>query len=299
MIVPSDDLPEVVDSFSLKEAFVVRVNPLKGDPGAILARLEAEGIGLTAVPWCEGAYIVREASHPLMARHPLFDEGLIYRQSLSSLIPAVILGALPGEHVLDACAAPGSKATQIAAMIGCGGEVVAVEAVKARFFRLRAVCALLGAVNVACKLCDVRRLRLAENIFFDRILVDAPCSSEGRFRRDDPESSVYWSPRKIKEMSFKQKGILMSAARLLKPGGCLVYATCTFAPEENEEVVDWFLKKSGGAFILEEAGIPGIPRLPCIERWGRDEFLPEIKACLRVKPDSSFTGFFIAKLRKI
>ena len=299
LIVPPEDLSGVLHTFSVKEAFILRVNPLKGEAEATLRRLAEEGVSLAAVPWCGDAWIVGAETVEAMSRHPLFDEGKIYRQSLSSLIPAVLLGAFPGERVLDACAAPGSKATQIAAMMRPEGEVVAVEAVKARFFRLRSVCALLGAATVACKLCDVRRLRLPDNMFFDRVLVDAPCSSEGRFRADDPESYAYWSPRKVKEMSYKQKGILMSAARLLKPGGCLVYATCTFAPEENEEVVDWFLNKSEGAFVLEDAGLPGVPRLPAVTRWGRDAFSPDMAMCLRVKPDHLYTGFFVAKLRKL
>ncbi len=299
MIAGADDYSAIVQSFSTDESFAFRINPLKGDPCEIVTQLHAQGVSLSPVPWCLHAYLVGAASVPLMVRHPLFDQGRIYRQSLSSMIPAVLLGVLPGDRVLDACAAPGSKATQMAGMMLNEGEVVAVEAVKARFFRLRSVCSLLGAVSVVCKLCDVRRLRLPDGGLFDRVLVDAPCSSEGRFRADEPDSHAYWSPRKIKEMSYKQKGILMSAARLLKPGGCLVYATCTFAPEENEEVVDWFLKKSAGAFVMEDAGIPGVPRLPCLERWGRDVFSSPMAGCLRVRPQDGFTGFFVAKLRKI
>ena len=299
MIVPAGDFPGIAQTFSGAEFFTFRANPLKGDPVDSIQQLYDEGVSLAPVPWCPDAYIVNDASVSVMARHPLFDEGRIYRQSLSSMIPAVLLGAIPGDRVLDACAAPGSKATQIAAMMDNQGEVVAVEVAKPRFFRLRSVCTLLGASSVGCKLCDVRRLRLPEGVLFDRVLVDAPCSSEGRFRADKVASYAYWSPRKIKEMSYKQKGILLSAARLLKPGGCLVYATCTFAPDENEEVIDWFLKKSDGMFVLEDAGVPGVPRLPCVERWGRDVFFPTMRMCLRVKPQHGYTGFFIAKLRKV
>jgi 16S rRNA (cytosine1407-C5)-methyltransferase len=225
-------------------------------------------------------------------------QGKIYQQNLSSMIPAVILDPQPGERLLDACAAPGSKTTQMAAMIGAQGSIVAVESSRSRFFRLRAVCELLGATNVETKLCDLRRYRPAEGDLFDRILVDAPCSSEGRFKDDLSKTTDYWSVRKIKEMSYKQKGILMSAARLLKPGGALVYATCTFAPEENEEVVDWFLERSQGAFALEKISLPGVPAMPCLPEWQRHTYSAAIDQCLRVRPDGIYSGFFVAKFRK-
>ncbi len=250
------------------------------------------------VPWYQHAFIVRGITGEALARHPLVEEGKIYQQSLSSMIPAVVLGVLAGEKVLDACAAPGSKTTQMAAMMQGRGVLVAVEAVKVRFFRLKAVCALLAADNVSVKLCDVRRYRPADERLFDRVLVDAPCSSEGRFRDDDPATTHYWSLRKIKEMSFKQKGILMSAARLLRPGGTLVYSTCTLAPEENEEVVDWFLRKTGGSFKVLDATVPGITRTPCLAGWGRNVFHEDVLKCLRVKPEQGHTPFFIAKFIK-
>jgi 16S rRNA (cytosine1407-C5)-methyltransferase len=128
--------------------------------------------------------------------------------------------------------------------------------------------------------------------------VDAPCSSEGRFKVDDPDTVAYWSLRKVKEMSYKQKGILLSASRLVAPGGVLVYATCTFSPEENEEVVDWFLRKSEGLFDVEDAGVEGVPRLPCLTQWGKGVYHEDVMKCLRVKPDQTYIGFFVAKFRK-
>ena len=118
---------------------------------------------------------------------------------------------------------------------------------------------------------DGRRFRVKEQLF-DRILVDAPCSSEGRFKYDNPKSYAYWNLRKIKEMAHKQKGLLLNASRLLKPGGVLVYSTCTFAQEENEEVVDWFAKKSQSM---------------------------QFQSMQRIYPDGRMEGFFIAKWHKI
>ncbi len=299
LIVPQQDLEAVLRSFSSPEILSIRVNSLKDAVKETCSRLKIDGSLLDPVPWCPDSYQVMGMSHGEVSHHPLAAEGKIYQQSLSSMIPVVVLDPKPGEKVLDACAAPGSKTTQIAAMMCNEGALVAVEAVKGRFFRLKSVCQLLGATIVKCKLCDVRRFHPSDEDAFDKVLVDAPCSSEGRFKSDDPESVAYWSVRKIKEMSYKQKGILMSASRLVKPGGVLVYATCTFAPEENEEVVDWFIRKSEGLFRVEEAGIAGVPVLPCLTSWGKNEYHPDVLKCLRVKPDQAYTGFFVARFKKI
>ncbi|MBF0331054.1 MAG: RsmB/NOP family class I SAM-dependent RNA methyltransferase [Candidatus Omnitrophica bacterium] len=298
LLFSTDDLGFTLDSFSSPELLSIRINPFKSSLNEISSIFKAEGVLLHPVPWSEDVFVLENIPRDVLSRHALVSAGKIYQQSLASMIPAVILSAGPGEHVLDACAAPGSKTTQVAAMMKGQGTLIAVEAVKARFFRLRSVVELLGALNVSCKLCDIRRFKAGDDILFDRILVDAPCSSEGRFRADDPKSTGYWSLRKIKEMSFKQKGILMSASRLLKSGGVLVYATCTFAPEENEEVIDWFLRKSEGAFVLEPIELTGVPRTPCVTQWGRNAFSPEVMKCWRVKPDKKYTGFFVAKLRR-
>jgi NOL1/NOP2/sun family putative RNA methylase len=298
LIIPQQEFEAVSSSFSSLDVLSIRVNPLKDGSQEVFYRLEMEGALLQPVGWCPHAYIVRGMTHEAISHHPLAGEGKIYQQALSSMIPAVVLGAKPGERVLDTCAAPGSKTTQIAGMMQNDGVVVAIEAVKGRFFRLKSVCGLLGASVVTCKLCDARRFRPSDGNLFDKVLVDAPCSSEGRFKADDPDSVAYWSLRKVKEMSYKQKGILLSASRLVKPGGVLVYATCTFSPEENEEVVDWFLRKSEGQFCVEDAGVDGVPRLPCLTHWGKDEYHQDVMKCLRVKPDQTYTGFFIAKFRK-
>jgi 16S rRNA C967 or C1407 C5-methylase (RsmB/RsmF family) len=144
------------------------------------------------------------------------------------------------------------------------GSIVAIEAVRDRFFKLRAVLALQGAANVRSYCMDGRRFQARDGLF-DKVLVDAPCSAEGRFNRFTPKSFGYWSSRKIKEMAKKQKGLLLNASRCVRSGGILVYATCTFAPEENEAVIDWFLRKSNGSFQLESFDMPGVPRYPVPE----------------------------------
>ena len=141
---------------------------------------------------------------------------------------------------------------------------------------------------------DGRRLKSFE--LFDKILVDAPCTTEGRFKTFEPESYGYWSPRKIREMVRKQRGLLLNAGRLLKLGGIMVYSTCTFAPEENEGVIDWLLRKTEGQLKLSPIVFPDIESYPSPVEWEGKKFSDETQKCLRILPNKMMEGFFVAKL---
>jgi 16S rRNA (cytosine1407-C5)-methyltransferase len=294
-IVPREHFAGVLETFSRPDILTVRVNTLKKSVDEVCELFRNEGIGFSCVPWSSSTLIMEGVPKERLTAHALLREGNVYFQALSSMLPAIVLDPKPGERVLDLCAAPGSKTTQMSALMENKGEVVAVEVVKSRFFKLKAVCQLMGASNVRCKLTDGRRLR--DDAGFDRILVDAPCSSEGRFKTFDKESVGYWSLRKIKEMAHKQKGLLLSASRLLKPSGSLVYSTCTFSPEENEAVVDWFLRKAEG-FSVEPVRIQGVQAYPCLTEWEGRGFSPEVRKAFRVLPGDTMNGFFIVSFRK-
>jgi 16S rRNA (cytosine1407-C5)-methyltransferase len=274
----------------------VRVNTLKAGRDEIISELRNKNISFHVMPWFEDALILEGVSSKDCNDMDLIKAGKLYRQALSSMLPVVVLDPRPGERVLDLCAAPGSKTTQIAAAMQNRGEIIAVEAVKSRFYKLKSVCDLLGVENISFKVMDGRRYRCEE--MFDRILVDAPCSSEGRFKSGDKESFGYWSTRKIKEMVQKQRGLLLNASRLLKPGGTLVYSTCTFAPEENEGIVDWVLKKSQHEIRPEAISIPGVTAYPCLKVWEAKEFSAASGNGLRVLPGKDMEGFFIIKFVK-
>lgn len=145
---------------------------------------------------------------------------------------------------------------------------------------------------------DARHFRPQEGLF-DKVLADVPCSCEGRFQKEHPKTYAYWSLRKIKEMKRKQKGLLLSAGRCLKPGGHIVYSTCTFAPEENEAVVDWFLKKTEGCFELKPISIKGIKTYGPLSHWKNKSFGDQIAYSLRILPDDYGDAFFMAKFIKI
>jgi len=288
---------QVVESFARPDFLSVRINALKTTRPQMLAKLKERNIAFREVPSSAEALILEGIPREELTRMDLINEGLLYRQSLSSLLPVAVLDPQPGEYVLDLCAAPGSKTTQMAARMNNEGGIVAVEAIRGRYYKLKSVVSQLGAQNVSFKLTDGRRFRCDR--LFDRILVDAPCSSESRFRSDQPKTFDYWSPRKIKEMSRKQKGLLLHASRLLKPGGVLVYSTCTFAPEENEAVVDWLIRKTQGALEAVPVNLDGILSYPALREWQGRVFVPQVCCSFRVLPHEGREGFFIAKFRKV
>jgi len=296
-IVPNQHYENIIESFSKPSLLSVRINTLKTDRAAVFNTLNDRGVSYQKISWMDEALIFQGADPVELGMMDLFEEGVIYRQGLSSMLPVAVLDPDPSEQVLDMCAAPGSKATQIAARMGNRGKITAIEAVRKRYYKLRSVTKLLGVTNISFHLMDARRFR-PRNSLFDKILVDAPCSSEGRFQSSNPKTLAYWSPRKIKEMMRKQRGLLLAASRLLKPGGTLVYSTCTFAPEENEGAVHWLLKKTKGTLRTESIDIPEVASYPVVTQWNKKEFNVEITKCLRVLPNEHMEGFFIAKFKK-
>ncbi|MFH1359477.1 MAG: RsmB/NOP family class I SAM-dependent RNA methyltransferase [Candidatus Omnitrophota bacterium] len=295
-ILPQEYLPCALKSFE-SNPLSVRVNTLKTKREDIVKFLEHEHIHVQKIPWYADAFLLKDITNQQYNQWDGVKDGRIYRQSLSSMIPSLILDPQPGEVILDMCAAPGSKTTQIASLMNNQGEIIATERVKNRFYKLKSVIQLLGAENVKCQLIDARKLR-PTNRPFDRILVDAPCASEGRFKTSEKKSFAYWSPRKIKEMAHKQKGLMLAASRLLKPEGTLVYSTCSFAPEENEAVVDWLLRKTEKTMRVEQINFPLIKSYPALHIWQDKVFDESISGTLRMLPDEYMEGFFVAKLRK-
>ena len=211
-------------------------NAETGTPG-ITQRL-IEMFGLKKIPWARDGYYYDSETRP--GRHPYHEAGLYYIQEPSAMAVTELLDPQPGERVLDLCAAPGGKTTQIAARMKNRGLLVSNEIHPARAKILSQNVERFGAANVVVTNEEPARLAVRFPAYFDRILVDAPCSGEGMFRKDETARSE-WSPENVKLCAARQAEILEQAARMLVPGGRLVYSTCTFAPEEDEGTIQNFL----------------------------------------------------------
>ncbi|MFH1384723.1 MAG: RsmB/NOP family class I SAM-dependent RNA methyltransferase [Candidatus Omnitrophota bacterium] len=295
-ILPDEIFFPIVEHFFHSAHLTVRINTLKIEREQALRHLTEHNISFNHVSWFPDALSLSRITPKDFERTDLVKKGFFYRQGLSSMLPVVLLDPQPGEAILDMCAAPGSKTTQIAALMHNKGSIVAIEKVRNRFYKLKSVLDLLGVQNVSCKIIDARRYHPQEERF-DKILLDAPCSSEGRFNLSNKKTYSYWSIRKIKEMARKQKGLILNATRLLKPGGVIVYATCTFAPEENEAVIDWLLRRTSDVKVMPIT-LKGVPRYEALKAWQGKKFNPQVDNCLRVFPTTYMEGFFIAKIAK-
>ncbi len=309
------------ESFASVSPLMIRINTLKISRRELLESLGRLNISYVPILPIPDALELKNISTRQLQETEIFKKGFVYCQSLSSMLPAMILDPKPGERVLDMCAAPGSKTTQMAALMHNQGIIVAVEVIRERFYKLKSVVQAQGAEIVSPRLMDARRFRpprppirnfprsrhlshlqpssrsLGEPELFDKVLVDAPCSSEARFKVDEPKTYRYWSPRKIKEMVRKQRGLLLNASRWLKPDGVLVYSTCSFAPEENEGVVNWLLKKTQGTLKVIPAPLKNVETYPAVLKWQENIFDRQLDNCVRVLPNERMEGFFIAKLK--
>ena len=296
-VMPPDHLAPVVASFSVPRATGFRINPLRAGE-RVFDELTARGFMIRRIDWLPEANVIAHAQRADLLRDEAALTGQIYVQNPSSMIPVSILDPQAGEKVLDLAAAPGSKTIQIAGRMRARGELAAVEIVRKRFFRLRALLTRHGAEFVQTFLEDGRRFSRHHPEYFDRVLLDAPCSTEGRFVAGDPKTTRYWSERKIHEMAHRQKQLAESAVRCLRPGGTLVYSTCTTAPEENEGVIDWLLERFDGEITVEPVDIPDSVPLPPIRTWKGKTYRPEVAQTIRVAPDETFEAFFVAKVVK-
>ena len=260
---------------------------------------------LTKIPWTENGYYYEEQDMP--ARHPFYYAGLYYLQEPSAMTPASRLVSQPGDRVLDLCAAPGGKATELGARLHGKGVLVANDISASRAKALLKNIEVFGIRNSF--IVNEVPAKLAENFpeFFDKILVDAPCSGEGMFRKD-PAVAKVWDGNKPYECAKQQKEIITRAAQMLAPGGDLLYSTCTFSPEENEQVIQFLLDSREDMEIREikpfDGFAPGRPEV-AYEGWDSEESdnrktgSADLKKCVRIWPHKmAGEGHFLALLHK-
>ena len=268
----------------------LRLNPLK------LGFLDLKPYfpSLEPVAWCQtGFYVPFEAR---AGSHVLHALGAYYIQEASAMAVAEILAPQPGERVLDLCAAPGGKSTHLASLMHNKGLLVSNEIVASRARILNENLERLGLPGVVMNE-DPARLAAAWGSYFDRVLVDAPCSGEGMFRKN-PDAALEWSESVVLACARRQTEILQSAAQLLKPGGTLVYSTCTFSNEENEQVIERFLEQHPDFELVNIFEVGNILK-PSPTDWGFDAGRDFRGFTVRLWAHKLHgEGHFIAKLRK-
>ncbi len=269
----------------------LRVNTLKLTPESFAERTPFE---LVPVPWAPAGFLLSPEERP--GKHPYYTAGLYYLQDPAAMAVAELLNPQPGERVLDLAAAPGGKTTHIAAKMKNRGLLVASDPQAHRTQVLAKNIERWGAKNTIVLSETPARLADHFGAYYDRVLVDAPCSGEGMFRKE-PAMRADWSPKLVASCALRQDEILEDAARLVRPGGVLAYATCTFAPDEDEGTIARFLEAH------PEFEIESTPHFPGFSA-GRPEWLPEVKnpalaQLVRLWPQSApGEGHFIALLRK-
>ncbi len=240
-----DSYGDFMASFERPRAVALRFNPLKGDAPPLPFTGER-------VPWEPMGYYYDPSARPGL--HPFHDAGVYYLQEASAMAPVTLLDPQPGEIILDLCAAPGGKSTQIAGRMLGRGLLISNEINPSRAKVLSQNIERLGISNAVVTNESPAALSSRFPEFFDRVLVDAPCSGEGMFRKEEA-AVADWSPEIVAMCARRQAEILDCAAHLLRPGGRLVYSTCTFSPEEDENTVTDFLGYHAD-FSLEEADAP-------------------------------------------
>jgi len=294
-----DEYEDYIQSFEQKHYCGLRVNTLKITPEDFEAICPFE---IHRIPWIQNGYYYDGNEQP--AKHPYYHAGLYYIQEPSAMTPANLLPIQPGDKVLDLCAAPGGKSTELAAKLKGEGLLIANDISNSRAKALLKNVELFGVRNAIVVSEAPSKLIDYFEEYFDKILIDAPCSGEGMFRKE-PSMMKNWEQNGVGFYNGLQKDIILSAAKMLKPGGSMLYSTCTFSPEENEGTIAFLLEQCPEFHVVnplenrdtvkEEISYEGFS-------CGRPEWVDgpeELKNCIRLWPHKIHgEGHFIALLKK-
>lgn len=284
----------IIRGICSKRYQTVRVNTIKYDIQSLMSYFKELNIKFERVLWYKDALIIKNKNEQELQNLEIYEKGYFYMQSLSSMVPPLVLCPKEGEKVLDLTAAPGSKTTQIACLMNNKGYILANELDKIRCERLKYNVLLQGAtiIDVSNGRGEYIGRNNIEN--FDKVLLDTPCSGEGRFDIKNVQSYKTWSKKTVNELVKMQKKLLKSAYEALKPGGILVYSTCTLNKEENEDIVLWAISN----FSLELQNIT-LTDIKNSYKGFKINNKFELEKTIRIIPSDYMEGFYIAKFKKI
>lgn len=276
---------KIIEGYNKKRKVTLRVNTLKSNIEEIEDVLQKNNIKYKTAGWSKEALIIENVREAEITKLKIYEEGKIYLQSLSSMLPPIILKPEENEDILDMAAAPGGKTTQMAALVNNKVRITACEMNAIRAERLKYNIEKQGASSVYVMVTDSRKI---DDFFsFDRILLDAPCSGSGTLYSQDEKIEKTFTPKLIQKSIKAQTQLLKKAINILKPGKEMTYSTCSILQEENEDIVNNILKNKKVEIVPIEVD-KNIPVLPT-----------KIKGTLCVCPNEEYEGFFIAKIRKI
>ena len=277
---------KIENGYSKQRYATLRANTIKTEANNVAKELQKAGIEFDKVNWSDNAFIIKNATESDIRNLSIYKNGEIYMQSLSSMIPAIILSPNAGENILDMTAAPGGKTTQIAALSNNQCFITACEKNKIRLDRLKYNLEKQGATSTNVMNIDARKL---DDFFsFDKVLLDAPCSGSGTLNTKDENLEKYFTKELIQRSQKTQSELLQKAINVLKPGNEMVYSTCSILQEENEENIQKYIKKGLVEIVpINLKQYEEIPKLPT-----------KIEGTMCICPDELYEGFFVAKLRK-
>ena len=278
---------EIIEGYQTKRKTTLRINTIKSNIEEIKKELEKEKIEYETIKWSKEALIIKNEDEKKIQEMEIYKNGKIYLQSLSSMLPPIILEPKEGTDILDMAAAPGGKTTQIAALTNNKAHITACEKNKIRAERLKYNVDKQGAT---CVFIMPKDSRFIDDFFsFDQILLDAPCSGSGTLDYNDANVEKYFTEQLIERSSKTQKTLLSKAIKLLKPGHEMVYSTCSILDCENEDVVASVIKN--GNIEIVPINFEGMEELPILPT--------KISGTLCVKPTELYEGFFVAKIKRL
>lgn len=272
----------------------IRINTILTTVKETKKSIEAKGWKLTPIPWCKEGFWIEHPTRRDVGNLLEYHVGKIYVQEAASMIPPLVLKPKPNEIVLDMCAAPGSKTTQMAMMMKNEGLLIANDYKGQRLQSLGINIQRSGLTNSIITLMHGKRFHQMQ---FDKILLDAPCSGTGTIRKSLKTVRI-WNAGMITKLARQQKELLVNAFNNLKDGGELVYSTCSVEPEENEGVVDFLLEKFPNAKVVP-VKLPGLKTSQPIMEFKNKKYNEQVKHSIRIWPqDNDSEGFFVTKIKK-
>lgn len=295
-----DNYDSILDAFSRERKGSFRINTLKWDGSDVFEEFREKWIVTQSFDGLAWVYVFDRVHEYAMKWTRAFYDGKIYLQSIASMLPVLALAPTAGESILDVCAAPGSKTTQMSVMMDNTGTITAIEQNQIRYDKLMHNTRLQWVTNIEWVKMDARKYLADTPAVYNRILLDAPCSAEWRIHTDNEKSFGFWSIANICDKSELQYELLSLAYKNLRKWGTLVYSTCTLAPEENEWVITAFLANNPDA-TLEDIDIWLSDKswwTAGISEFSGEKYSEDISKTVRILPSDETEGFYLAKIKK-